>query len=112
MNILPYSIETTNDLLTSRAGLTSIAHIIQAVGLEKAIYQAFPKPESNRAIPHADYFITLILMMHEGSFSLDHVSNIADDEALCTVLGLDKIPKPSTLGSWLRRMGKIEFLKR
>ena len=111
MNILPYSIESTNDLLTSRAGLTTIAHVIQAIDLENTINQTFPKPKSNRAIPHADYFSALILMMHEGSFSLDHVSNIADDRALCTVLGLDKIPKPSTLGAWLRRMGKINFLE-
>jgi len=34
MQILPYSIETTHDLLTSRAGLTSIAHVMQALDLE------------------------------------------------------------------------------
>ena len=111
MKILPYSIETTNDLLTSRAGLTSIAHVMQAVKLEEVVNQTFPKPKSNRAIPHADYFTTLILMMHEGSFQLDHVANIAEDKALCTMLGLEKIPKPSTLGGWLRRMGEMQFLK-
>lgn len=111
MQILPYSIETTNDLLTSRAGLTSIAHVMQAIELETTINQAFPQPKSNRAIPHADYFTTLILMMHEGSFKLDHVANIAEDKALCTLLGLENIPKPSTLGGWLRRMGEMQFLK-
>jgi len=111
MQILPYSIETTHDLLTSRAGLTSIAHVMQALDLEKTINQVLPKPKSNRAIAHADYFSTLILMMHEGSFQLDHVANIAEDKALCTLLGLENIPKPSSLGGWLRRMGKTPFLK-
>jgi hypothetical protein len=49
-------------------------------------------------------------MMHEGSFQLDHVANIAEDKTLCILLGLEDIPKPSTLGGWLRRMGKIQFL--
>lgn len=111
MQILPYSIETTNNLLTSRAGLTTIAHVMQAIELETTINQIFPQPKSNRAIPHADYFSTLILMMHEGSFQLDHVANIAEDKALCTLLGLENIPKPSTLGGWLRRMGEMQFIK-
>lgn len=111
LHILTYKIETTNDLLTSRAGLTSITQLIQALKLENTIQNTFDTPKSNRAIPHADYFKTLILMMHEGSFRLDHVSHIADDKALKILLGLKNIPKPSSLGGWLRRMGKIPFLK-
>jgi len=88
---------------------------MQAIELENTINQTFPKPKSNRAIAHADYFTTLILMMHEGSFQLDHVANIVEDKALCTLLGLENIPSPSlspsTLGGWLRRMGEIQFIK-
>ncbi len=46
-----------------------------------------------------------MLMQHEGSFHLDDVRHINDDKALRTVLGLNKIPQASSLGSWLRRMG-------
>jgi hypothetical protein len=78
---------------------------MQSIDLTDTINTTIPAPESNRAIAHANYFKTLILMMHEGSFHLDHVKNIADDKALCTLLELENIPRPSSLGGWLRRMG-------
>ncbi len=44
-------------------------------------------------------------MQHEGSFHLDEVRHIQDDEALRTVLDLKKLPQATTLGDWLRRVG-------
>jgi len=38
-------------------------------------------------------------------FHLDDIRHIQDDEALRTVLDLKKLPKATTLGEWLRRMG-------
>ena len=45
-------------------------------------------------------------MQHEGSFHLDEVRHIQDDEALCTVLDMNKLPQATTLGDWLRRLCK------
>jgi len=45
-------------------------------------------------------------MQHEGSFHLDDVRHLQDDEALRTVLGFNKLPSATTLGSWLRRMSR------
>ncbi len=44
-------------------------------------------------------------MQHEGSFHLDAVRNLEDDEALRTVLDIKKLPQATTPGDWLRRMG-------
>ena len=44
-------------------------------------------------------------MQHEGSFHLDDIRHIQEDEALRTVLDLNKLPQATTLGDWLRRMG-------
>jgi hypothetical protein len=43
-------------------------------------------------------------MQHEGSFHLDDVRNLHEEEALMSVLGLKRLPKASALGEWLRRM--------
>lgn len=83
---------------------------MESIDLTETINNSIPAPESNRATPHANYIHTLILMLHEGSFRLDHVKHIADDKALCTLLDLETIPKPSSIGGWLRRMGKEKFL--
>ncbi len=42
-------------------------------------------------------------MQHEGNFHRDDIRHIQDDEALRTVLDLDKLPRATTLGDWLRR---------
>ena len=47
-----------------------------------------------------------MLMQHEGSFHLDDIRRLKDDEALCEVLELGVLPSATTLGDWLRRMGK------
>jgi len=48
MNILPYKLTTTNDQLTSRAGLLTIAQLMQSMQLGEHIDQQFPQPGSNR----------------------------------------------------------------
>ena len=71
MTILPYKLDTTNDLLTSRAGLLSIAHLMDSLSLTERIDQHFPQPKSNRGYRPSEFIKTLILMQHEGSFHLD-----------------------------------------
>lgn len=106
MNILPYKTDTTNDLLTSRAGLLSIAELMNSLGLADRIDACFHKPGSNRGFQPSVFIETMILMQHEGGFHLDDVRHIQEDKALQTLLGLEQIPQAASLGNWLRRMGK------
>jgi hypothetical protein len=106
MNILPYKLTTTNDQLTSRAGLLTVALMMERLALSKHLDEAFPKPKSNRAIAASSYLETLILMQHQGLFHLDDVKQLHEDQALSQVLGINRTPKASALGNWLRRMGK------
>jgi len=104
MNILPHTLTTTTDKLTSRAGLLAIAQVMESLNLSERIDKAFPLPKGNRGFSPSLFIETLILMQHEGSFHLDDVRHLNDDEALRTVMGLNKIPQASSLGAWLRRM--------
>jgi hypothetical protein len=103
--MLPYKLDTTNDLLTSRAGLLVIAQLMDSLTLDERINQHFPQPKSNRGFQPSLFIKALVLMQHEGSFHLDDIRHLHDDEALRTVLTLDNIPKATTLGDWLRRIG-------
>jgi hypothetical protein len=105
MNILPHKLTTTNDKLTSRAGLLAIAQVMESINLSERIDKYFVLPKSNRGFKPSVFIETLILMQHEGSFHLDDVRHINDDEALRAILSLDKIPQASSLGNWLRRTG-------
>jgi len=105
MKILPYKLTTTNDQLTSRAGLLTIAQLMQSLQLAEHIDQTFPLPGSNRGFKPSAYIETLILMQHEGSFHLDDVRNLHEKWALMSVLGLKQFPRASALGEWMRRTG-------
>lgn len=104
--IVPYKLDTTNDLLTSRAGLFTIAQLMDTLRLSERIDQHFPLPNSNRGYRPSEFIKTLILMQHEGSFHLDDIRHLHDDEALRMVFDIRKLPSATTLGDWLRRMGK------
>ena len=103
--ILSYKLETTNDLLSSRAGLLTVAQMMDSLRLDERIDHHFPAPRSNRGYQPSVFIKTLMLMQHEGSFRLDDVRHIQEDDALRTVLGIDQLPQATTLGDWLRRMG-------
>lgn len=105
MKILPHTLTTTTDKLTSRAGLLAIAQIMESLHLSQRIDKAFPLPKGNRGFNPSTFIETLVLMQHEGSFHLDDVRNLNDDEALRMVMGLKKTPQASSLGAWLGRMG-------
>jgi hypothetical protein len=105
MKIIPYKLKTTNNKITSRAGLLTIAQLMATLKLEERIDRHFPFPKSNRGFKPSIYLQTLILMQHEGSFHLSEVRNINDDQALRTILGLRDVPVETALGGWLRKMG-------
>ena len=46
--MLPYELDTTNDLLTSRAGLLATAQLMDSLNLSERIDKHFPLPKSNR----------------------------------------------------------------
>ena len=103
--ILPHKLATTNDQLTSRAGLLAIGQLMESMQLAERVDKHFPKPKSNRGFMPSIYIQTLVLMQHQGYFHLDEVRHLREDTALTDVLGLTTIPHASTLGAWLRKTG-------
>jgi hypothetical protein len=57
MNILNYKLDTTNELLTSRIGLITLAHTIQVLDLSKTIDQHFPALGSNCALKASTFLV-------------------------------------------------------
>ena len=80
--ILPYKLTTTNEQLTSRAGLLAIAQLMETLQLPERIDQYFPLPKSNRGFKPSVFVQTLVLMQYEGSFHLDAVRHLSNDAAL------------------------------
>lgn len=107
MNILPYELANTNDLLTSRAGLIAIAQLMNSIGFTQLIDRYFPKPRSNRGFKASRFVNAMILMLHEGGSCLDDLRYIREDRALGRLLGIKQIPQSDSMGDWLRRVGQV-----
>ena len=45
-------------------------------------------------------------MLHEGGFHLEDIQHLQNDEALRTVMDIEKFPSATTMGDWLRRIGQ------
>ena len=107
MKILPYKLSITNDLLTSRAGLITIAQLMQSIGFSNLVDQHFPAPRSNRGFKPSVFVNSMMLMLHEGGSCLDDLRFIRDDKALLQILGITSIPQADSMGDWLRRTGHV-----
>ena len=104
--IFPFKLERTDELLTSRGGLTIFAEAMRALQVEKKIRAAFPLPGSNRGYEAWSYIEPLVLMLIGGGRQVEDLREIRDDQALRSLIGLDRFPSSSTVGDWLARWGK------
>ena len=106
MKSLPYKLESTNDILTSRGGLTLIAEVMSQLRLTELVDQHFPIPGSNRGFSASDYVNTFVMLVNEGGRCLEDVRHLKRESALLSVLGLSTIPSADAMGDWLRRLGQ------
>ena len=106
MTSVPYRLETTNDHLTSRAGLACVAQVMESLQLGKLVDHAFPAPGGNRGYRPSDYVSTFVMMLHEGGRCLDDVRHLKNELVLMNLLGFNSLPSSDALGDWLRRLGR------
>lgn len=106
MKSVSYQLSTTNDKLTSRAGLSCVAQVIQGINLSDVVDHHFPVPGSNRGYRASTYVHTFMLMLHEGGRCLEDVRHLRSESSLLSVLGFKSLPSSDALGDWLRRMGR------
>ena len=106
MNIVPYNLETTNDLLTADSGLVCLGEMLKKIDFNNRVNQSFPTPNSNRGFSPSSFVNAFILMLHKGGTCLDDIVLVKQDEALCKLLGLSQMPEADSAGDWLRRHGQ------
>jgi len=106
MQLLPYTLSTTNEFLTSRAGLICVGHLMTSIGFGELVDKHFPAPGSNRGFSPSVFVNTIILMLHEGGKCLDDIRYIKDDTTLRMLMGLKEVPESDSVGDWLRRLGQ------
>lgn len=105
--VLNFSIESTDERLTSRSGEIVFGEYLKAIGIDKLCDKYLPQPKSNRGYAPFNFIQPLLLMMHSGGHSLDDLRMVQDDKAMREVLHINKVPTADGTGKWLKRHGLI-----
>ena len=103
--ILPFKLERTEEEITPRSGLAIYTEVLKAFRVRQRIERYFPRPGSNRGYEAWGYVEPLLLMITGGGRHIEDLREIQEDRALRKLIGMAKIPSPSTFGDWLVRLG-------
>lgn len=105
MNIVPYKLATTNDLITADAGLLCLAELLSQLKLSDVVDKHFPSPQSNRGFKASIFIHAFLFMLHQGGEHLVDIDKLAQDRGIRKLLGGLQIPNAVSAGAFLKRMG-------
>jgi len=103
--VLNFTVESTEERLTPRAGEIVLGEFFKGIGLDRLCDRHLPAPGSNRGYQPYEIIQPLLLMLHAGGKALEDIRLIASDRALREILGMKRMPKADTIGKWLKRIG-------
>ncbi len=103
--VLPFKLESTDEMLTANAGLALFGEFVFGLGLNRWLSQEMPRPGSGRGYAADAYVTPLVLLLTGGGRSLEDLRTLKNDTALATVLKRNALPSTDAVGGWLRRAG-------
>ena len=104
--ILNYKLETTNEKLTPRTGVVIFGEYLKGLDFKNIINTQIEVSKHHKAYNPFEYIYPLILMLHSGGRVIDDIKEIRMDEALKTILKIDKIPTADAILKYLHKMGE------
>jgi len=104
--ILKFKLETTNEKLTPRTGVIIFGEYLKGFGFENIINNEIEVSKHHKSYNPFEYIYPLILMLHSGGRVIADIKEIRFDEALKTILKIDKIPTADAIIKYLHKMGK------
>lgn len=120
--ILNFTIESTSEKLTPRAGVAVFGEYLKGMDIEKLCNTNLPLAKHPNGYAPFEFVYPLILMLHSGGRVLDDIKEIRQDKALSTLLKMDNIPTASAFTKYLHKYNTIgedgvrkinkQFLKR
>ena len=103
--VMPFKLKRTEEMITARSGLVIFAEFMKALKLNRLISKYMPKPGSGAGISAISYVKPITLMLYGGGEAIGDTREIREDKPLRKAIGLKRVPSPSAIGDWLRRMG-------
>jgi hypothetical protein len=108
---LDFQLESTQDTITSRAGLALFQETALVLGVKKCVRENLPMPGSNRGLKPQEYALPLVMMLCGGGRTLEDIREIETDDGLRQLCRYDRLPGADAIGEWLRKPGNLRGLK-
>ncbi len=105
--ILKFALETTNEKLTPRTGVSILGEYLKGMDLERICNANMPQAKRANGYSAFEFLYPLILMLHSGGRVLDDIKEIRLDNALSTLLKIENIPTASAYSKYLHKHGTI-----
>ena len=103
--VLNYNIAPTDEKLTPRTGVAIFGEYLKGMGFENLCNTHIPNSTHHKAYNPFEFIYPLILMLHSGGRVLDDIKEIRLDEALKTLLKIEKIPTAGAVTKYLHKHG-------
>lgn len=104
--LLPFRIVQSDEPLIARGGLVLPYEMAKAMKLPEVIDRELPAPGSGRGYRPSKFVMPLVLMLHGGGRKLEDLREIKAEVTLRELLAMKELPGWTTVGDWLRRMGR------
>jgi hypothetical protein len=103
----------TDTPIVPRAGLFLLMEFLEAINIRGLVGQLGLGDQRSSRYTHADFVIAIILMLWGGGQCINHTRQLCRDEAMLSLFDW-RLPAPSTIGDWLRRIDaeKLKELNR
>lgn len=106
--LLSFKLTSTDDKITPNAGLGLFGEFLYSQGIPALLDANIKGFKSNHSYKPSEFVVPLFLMLHGGGRYLEDIREIARDEALLTLLGIEAVPSSSAIGDWLRFIGDVK----
>ena len=103
--VLNFNIASTSEKLTPRTGVAIFGEYLKGLNFEKLCNAHIPNSTHYKAYDPFKFIYPLILMLHSGGRVLDDIKEIRLDEALGTLLKIEKIPTAGAVTKYLHKHG-------
>lgn len=104
--LLPFRVVQSDEPLIARGGLALAYEMTKAMKLPEVIDRELPAPGSGRGYCPSRFVMPLVLMLHGGGRKLEDLREIKAEVTLRGLLGMKELPGSTTVGDWMRRMGR------
>lgn len=96
-------VEVGSDTVTPYGGLALAAGLVKRLGVARELDERLHLLKMHRPYHESDHVLAQVYNLFVGGECIEDMANLQGSEAVCRMLGAERLPDPTTGGDFLRR---------